>query len=153
MIIDLARDSLKKNLIKIDRNRSRIPTLDWLPEFVALPCWSLTPSDTSFYGFDLLKGFVPWDLFDLVNSVTRNCTLSISLINKVLFKLQDRTFRYIWLLRCHDMVEWKSTLHITTAMKRSKSQYQSTSSTDSRTKDQIVIQDRCDGWISNSINR
>ncbi len=148
MIIDLARDSLKKHLIKIDRNRSRIPTLDWLPEFVALPCWSLTPSDTSFYSFDLLKGFVPWDLFDLVNSVTRNYTLSISLINKVLFKLQDRAFRYIWLLRCHDMVEWESLRQITAVMKRSKSHSNPTSSTQIRTKDQIVIHDRCNGWIS-----
>src|SRR6266496_5455641 len=93
------RDSLKKHLIKIDRNRSRNTTLDWLPEFVALHCWSLTPSDTMLYGFDLLKGFVPWDLFNLINSITRNSALSTSLINKVLFKLQDRAFRYIWLLR------------------------------------------------------
>jgi len=153
LIIDLARDSLKKHLIKIDRNRSRNSTLDWLPEFVALPCWSLTPSDTSFYSFDLLKGFVPWDLFDLVNSVTRNHTLSTSLINKVLFKLQDRAFRYIWLLRCQDMVEWESLRQITAVMKRSKSHSNPTSSTQIRTKDQIVIHDRCDGWISNSINR
>src|SRR5436189_3507492 len=141
MIDDLASDSLKKHIIKIDRNRSRNSTFDWLTAFVALPCWSLTPSDTSFYSFDLLKGFVPWDLFDLVNSITRSHTLSISLINKVLFKLQDHAFRYIWLLRCHDMVEWESMRQITAVMKRSKSQSNPTSSTQLHTKDQIVIHD------------
>src|SRR6266496_6217739 len=38
LIINLARDSLKRHLIKIDRNRSNHTTLDWLPEIAALPC-------------------------------------------------------------------------------------------------------------------
>ena len=51
------------------------------------------------------------------------------------------------------MIEWESLRQITAVMKRSKSQSNLTSSTQLRTKDQFVIHDRCDGWISNSINR
>src|SRR5438034_8706359 len=37
----------------------------------------------------------------------------ISLINKLVFKLQDRSYQHIWLPRCNDMQQWELSIGLT----------------------------------------
>ena len=54
---------------------------------------------------------------DIVHSVTHKFDLTQSILNKLLFKLQDRAFKYVWKPRCEIMNEWERSNGITQKMK------------------------------------
>ena len=97
MIIDLAKESLKKHLLKDLKKCSFLPAPDWLNIFANLQCWDLSTMTSQLNSFDLLKGFVPQELSNFVLSILGNRSSTEKLINKILFKIQDRAYKFIWI--------------------------------------------------------
>ena len=80
-------------------------------------CWSLPFSPLTWSCYDLLRGFIPQSLVDIVHLVTRKSDLTESILNKLIFKLQDRAFKYVWKPRCDNMIEWERSNGITHKLK------------------------------------
>src|SRR3989442_8196967 len=49
----------------------------------------------------------PTELSDFIFSVLKNRISTCKLLNKILFKLQDRVYKFIWIPRCQDINEWE----------------------------------------------
>ena len=82
-----------------------------------MDCWSLPSSPLTWSCYDLLRGFIPQSLVDVVYSITRKFDLTESILNKLIFKLQDHAFKYVWKPRCESMIEWEKSNGITHKMK------------------------------------
>ncbi len=83
---------------------------------------------------DLLRGFVPYELSNLVFSIIGNRTATNKLFNKILFKTQDRAYKFIWVPRCQDIIEWEKSKYITSVAKHAKAPYRPIISTSQRNK-------------------
>src|SRR5205823_13621746 len=153
MIIDLAKESLKKHLRKAVKKLPSPPVPDWLDQLARLRCWEPPTSNSYLNNFDLLLGFVPKELSDFVFSVLKNRTSTYKLLNKILFKLQDRSYKFIWIPRCQDINEWEKSKNIFPADKRAKAPPRPSTSTSHRNKVQIDTSDALKTCFSNSINQ
>ena len=155
-ILNLSRDSLFTRLSSIWKTNhpNDIPLSN--RDFLRLPCWSTVLSSSSYTGYDLLRGFVSRSLVEFVHNITYSQILTHSLINKLVFKLQDRSYQHIWLPRCNDMQQWEFSIGLTRKLKLSPRPSTLSSSSNSRIQTIArqgvsVTYDRSNRWISNSI--
>ena len=116
-IVHLARDSLVIKLTNLWQKDDRNKYFPYNQDIIIMDCWSLPSSPLTWSCYDLLRGFIPQFLVDVVYAVTRKSDLTESILNKLIFKLQDRAFKYVWKLRCDNMIEWEKSNGITCKLK------------------------------------
>ena len=91
-IVLLARDSLVIKLKNLWQKDDRNKYFPYKQDIIIMDCWSPPSSPLMWSCYDLLQGFIPQSLVDIVYSVTRKFDLTQTILNKLIFKLQDRTF-------------------------------------------------------------
>src|SRR6266498_2027437 len=153
MIIDLAKESLKKHLQREVKKLPSLPAPDWLDQLARLRCWESPTSNLQLNNFDLLLGFILKELSDFVFSVLKNRNSTYNLLNKILFKLQDRAYKFIWIPRCQDMNEWEKSKNISPTAKRAKAPSRPSTSTLPRNKVQIDTSGALRSCFSKCINQ
>jgi hypothetical protein len=80
--------------------------------------FTVTSSPSCLNGIDLLKGWVPRSLADLILLHTSLSPSQVSLIlNKLVAFLQYHAFHNLWLRRNKDFLTWERSVNISTASK------------------------------------
>jgi hypothetical protein len=66
--------------------------------------WSCDSNSSCFNFFDLIKGFVPLFLFDLIDNYSHNSNLTLQIISNFINNVFLDSRKFIWLLRCEQML-------------------------------------------------
>jgi hypothetical protein len=105
--------------LKIKRlDKSFLPTDQWFTVLTCSNIFTVTSSPSSLNGIDLLKGWVPRSLADLILLHTSFSPLQVSLIlNKLVAFLQYHAFHNLWFQHNEDFLTWKRSVNILTASK------------------------------------
>jgi exonuclease III/ribonuclease HI len=95
-----------------------------------LPCWTLTYNTHEITAYDLIRGFVPNSLTNMINKYTKSEQITNKLVSSTVTKIQKSLLKNIWAPRCILMQHEEKKRNITNPMKISsqqKSQRQATS--------------------------
>jgi hypothetical protein len=99
-------------------DKSFLPTDQWFTVLTCSDIFTVTSSSSSLNGIDLLKGWVPRFLADLILLHTSLSPSQVSLIlNKLVAFLQYHAFHNLWLRRNEDFLTWERSVNILTAFK------------------------------------
>jgi hypothetical protein len=101
-------------------DKSFLPTDQWFTVLTCSDIFAVTSSPSSLNGIDLLKGWVPRSLVDLILLHTSLSPSQVSLIlNKLVAFLQYYAFHNLWLRRNEDFLAWERLVNISIASKTS----------------------------------
>jgi hypothetical protein len=101
-------------------DKSFLPTDQWFTVLTCSDIFTVTSSLSSLNGIDLLKGWVPRSLADLILLHTSLSPSQVSLIlNKLVAFLQYYAFHNLWLRHNEDFLAWERSVNISIMSKTS----------------------------------
>ena len=80
--------------------------------------WSLSFDSDKFTFIDLIKGFIPRELFDLINDIINSRLITKDILNLFMENLYVRVRNNIWLPRCELVLAKEKRLNIATRAKK-----------------------------------
>ena len=109
-----------KYLQQLILTKCNLPARSILTKLQLLSCWSLNSSNNNITFTDIMKGYVPRLLSDLVMSFGLSLILTEQAVLKFMNHLLDLMYTNIWLIRCENINNREASIGITKEMKKKR---------------------------------